>query len=187
MNPLNYLYEAVGWVFTHIYDVLKPAFGPTSGWTWALSIVILVVLMRLIMVPLFIKQMHTTRAMSSLQPQMAALRKKYKNDKQTLNQETMKLYQEAGVNPLMGCLPFVLQLPLFFSPVQRAARDRRVQPRHAEVRPAAGDGAWPGQHAKILGASIARQGAVHRTVATCRCTPSSSSSARCSSAWRRRS
>ena len=114
MNPLNYLYEAVGWVFTHIYDVLKPVFGPTSGWTWALSIVILVVLMRLIMVPLFIKQMHTTRAMSSLQPQMAALRKKYKNDKQTLNQETMKLYQEAGVNPLMGCLPFVLQLPLFF-------------------------------------------------------------------------
>src|SRR5262245_65023385 len=71
--------------------------------------------MRLIMVPLFIKQMHTTRAMSSLQPQMAALKKKYKNDKQTLNQETMKLYQEAGVNPLMGCLPFVLQLPLFFS------------------------------------------------------------------------
>jgi YidC/Oxa1 family membrane protein insertase len=115
VNPLNYLYEAVGWVFTHIYDVLKPALGPTSGWTWALSIVILVVLMRLVMVPLFIKQMHTTRAMSALQPQMAALRKKYKNDKQTLNQETMKLYQEAGVNPLMGCLPMVLQLPLFFS------------------------------------------------------------------------
>jgi YidC/Oxa1 family membrane protein insertase len=114
-DPLNYLYEAVGWVFTHIYDVLKPAFGATSGWTWALSIVILVVLMRLIMVPLFIKQMHTTRAMSALQPQMAALRKKYKNDKQTLNQETMKLYQEAGVNPLMGCLPVVLQLPVFFS------------------------------------------------------------------------
>jgi YidC/Oxa1 family membrane protein insertase len=115
VNPLNALYSAVGWVLTHIYDVLSPAFGPTSGWTWALTIVILVALMRLIMVPLFIKQMHTTRAMSSLQPQMAALRKKYKNDKQTLNQETMKLYQEAGVNPLMGCLPFVLQLPLFFA------------------------------------------------------------------------
>ena len=114
-NPLNSLYEAVGWVFTQIYDVLKPLFGPSSGWTWALTIIILVVLMRLIMVPLFIKQMHTTRAMTSLQPQMAALRKKYKNDKQTLNQETMKLYQEAGVNPLMGCLPVVAQLPLFFS------------------------------------------------------------------------
>jgi YidC/Oxa1 family membrane protein insertase len=114
-NPLDALYTAVGWVFTHIFDLLKPAFGATSGWTWAFSIIILVVLMRLIMVPLFIKQMHTTRAMSGLQPQMAALRKKYGNDKQTLNQEMMKLYQEAGVNPLMGCLPLVLQLPLFFS------------------------------------------------------------------------
>jgi YidC/Oxa1 family membrane protein insertase len=115
VNPLNALYTAVGWVMTHIYDVLRPAFGASSGWTWFFTIVILVALMRLVMVPLFIKQMHTTRAMSALQPQMAALRKKYKNDKQTLNQETMKLYQEAGVNPLMGCLPFVLQLPLFFS------------------------------------------------------------------------
>jgi len=72
-------------------------------------------LMRLIMVPLFIKQMHTTRAMSALAPEMQALRKKYKNDKQTLQQETMKLYQQAGVNPLMGCLPVVLQLPMFFA------------------------------------------------------------------------
>ena len=154
MNPLNYLYEAVGWVFTHIYDVLKPAFGASSGWTWALSIVILVVLMRLIMVPLFIKQMHTTRAMSSLQPQMAALRKKYKNDKQTLNQETMKLYQEAGVNPLMGCLPVVLQLPLFFSlfSVLRAiAEYTGGTPKYglplAMVK--------AGKQAKILGAHIA--------------------------------
>jgi YidC/Oxa1 family membrane protein insertase len=131
--------------------VLKPAFGPTSGWTWFFSIVILVVLMRLIMVPLFIKQMHTTRAMSALQPQMAALRKKYKNDKQTLNQETMKLYQEAGVNPLMGCLPFALQLPLFFGlfSVLRTIADG--VPKYG--LPASMVHA--GQHAKILGASIA--------------------------------
>ncbi len=154
MNPLNYLYEAVGWVFTHIYNGLKPVFGASSGWTWALSIVILVVLMRLIMVPLFIKQMHTTRAMSSLQPQMAALRKKYKNDKQTLNQETMKLYQEAGVNPLMGCLPVVLQLPLFFSlfSVLRAiAEYTGGTPKYG--LPIAMVHA--GKQAKILGASIA--------------------------------
>ena len=154
MNPLNYLYEAVGWVFTQIYDLLKPAFGPTSGWTWALSIAILVVLMRLLMVPLFIKQMHTTRAMSALQPQMAALRKKYKNDKQTLNQETMKLYQEAGVNPLMGCLPFVLQLPLFFSlfSVLRAIAE------YTGGKPKYGlpiSMVTAGGKAKILGASIA--------------------------------
>ena len=153
-NPLDYLYEAVGWVFTHIYDVLKPALGATSGWTWFFSIAILVILMRLIMVPLFVKQMHTTRAMSALQPQMAALRKKYKNDRQTLNQETMKLYQEAGVNPLMGCLPFVLQLPLFFSlfSVLRAIAEytggvpKYGLPKSLVVA---------GQHAKILGASIA--------------------------------
>jgi len=153
-NPLDYLYEAVGWVFTQIYDLLKPAFGATSGWTWALSIAILVVLMRLVMVPLFIKQMHTTRAMSALQPQMAALRKKYKNDKQTLNQETMKLYQEAGVNPLMGCLPFVLQLPLFFSlfSVLRAIAE------YTGGKPKYGlpiSMVQAGQKAKILGASIA--------------------------------
>ncbi|HEY2313841.1 MAG TPA: membrane protein insertase YidC [Streptosporangiaceae bacterium] len=151
MNPLNYLYEAVGWVFTHIYDVLKPAFGPTSGWTWALSIIILVALMRLIMVPLFIKQMHTTRAMSTLQPQMAALRKKYKNDKQTLNQETMKLYQEAGVNPLMGCLPFVLQLPLFFGLFNVLRAIAAGTPKYG--LPATMVHA--GQQAKILGVSIA--------------------------------
>jgi YidC/Oxa1 family membrane protein insertase len=115
VNPLNALYSAVGWVLTRIYDVLKPVFGASSGWTWFFTIVILVALMRLIMVPLFIKQMHATRSMSALQPQMTALRKKYKNDKQTLNQEVMKLYQENGVNPLMGCLPFALQLPLFFA------------------------------------------------------------------------
>jgi YidC/Oxa1 family membrane protein insertase len=151
VNPLNYLYEAVGWVFTHIYDVLKPAFGPTSGWTWFFSIVILVVLMRLVMVPLFIKQMHTTRAMSSLQPQMAALRKKYKNDKQTLNQETMKLYQEAGVNPLMGCLPFVLQLPLFFGLFNVLRAIAAGTPKYG-LPPAM---VHAGQQAKILGASIA--------------------------------
>lgn len=153
-NPLNYLYEAVGWVFTHIYDGLKPIFGASSGWTWALSIVILVVLMRLIMVPLFIKQMHTTRAMAKLQPQMSALRKKYKNDKQTLNQETMKLYQEAGVNPLMGCLPFALQLPLFYGlfEVLRAIADYHGGTPSYGL-PAAMVQA--GQQAKILGATIA--------------------------------
>jgi YidC/Oxa1 family membrane protein insertase len=153
-NPLDYLYEAVGWVFTHIYDVLNPVFGSTSGWTWFFTIVLLVALMRLVMVPLFIKQMHTTRAMSSLQPQMAALRKKYKNDKQTLNQETMKLYQEAGVNPLMGCLPFVLQLPLFFGlfSVLRAIANYKqgTVPLYGLPKTMV----TAGTHAQILGAKI---------------------------------
>jgi YidC/Oxa1 family membrane protein insertase len=154
-NPLNILYDAVGWIVTQIWHALSPIFGASSGWTWALTIIILVVAMRLVMVPLFIKQMHTTRAMSSLQPQMSALRKRYKNDKQTLNQETMKLYQEAGVNPLMGCLPVVAQLPLFFAlfSVLRAIAEWKpgqVPKYHLTL-----EMVTAAEHAKILGVSIA--------------------------------
>ena len=115
MGILNPFYDAVAWVLMRIHALLSVPFGPASGWAWGLSIVFLVVLMRLIMVPLFVKQMHTQRKMASLAPQVAALRKKYKNDKQTMNQEVMKLYQENGANPLAGCLPLVIQLPVFFA------------------------------------------------------------------------
>ena len=155
MNPLNPLYDAVAWVLSRIYGVLSPVFGPASGWTWTLTIVLLVVFMRLLMVPLFIKQMHTTRRMTALAPQMTVLRKKYKNDKQTLNQEMMKLYQEAGVNPLMGCLPVAAQLPMFFAlfSVLRAIAEwapgdpTKYGMSHAMVASA--------QHAEILGVTIA--------------------------------
>ena len=115
MGILNPFYDAVAWVLMRIHALLSVPFGPASGWAWGLSIVFLVVLMRLIMVPLFVKQMHSQRKMAALAPQVAALRKKYKNDKQTMNQEVMKLYQENGANPLAGCLPLVIQLPVFFA------------------------------------------------------------------------
>jgi YidC/Oxa1 family membrane protein insertase len=152
---LNPIYEAVAWVLKQIYGGLSPVFGTASGWTWALSIVILVVLMRLIMVPLFIKQMHTTRAMSALAPQMQALRKKYKNDKQTLQQETMKLYQEAGVNPLMGCLPVVLQLPMFFALFSVLKAIAEWKPGQAPKYGLTHQMVESAQHAKILGATVA--------------------------------
>jgi YidC/Oxa1 family membrane protein insertase len=154
-NPLNPVYEFVAWVLKHIYDFLSPMLGATSGWTWALSIVILVVLMRLVMVPLFVKQMHTTRAMSALAPEMQALRKKYKNDKQTLQQETMKLYQQAGVNPLMGCLPVVLQLPLFFALFSVLKAIAEWKPGQAPKYGLTEQMVSSAQHAKILGATVA--------------------------------
>src|ERR1700742_4716620 len=98
-----------------IHAVLAVPFGASSGLTWALSIIILVVLMRLIMVPLFIKQRNSMQKMQSHMPQLAELRKKYKNDKQRLNEETMKFYKENGINPLGGCLPLVAQLPVFWA------------------------------------------------------------------------
>ena len=115
MNPLNPLYIAVAWVMTQIHAGLSLIMPSTSGEAWFLTIVLLVVLMRLILVPLFVKQMHSMRKMSALTPQLQELRKKYKSDKQTLNEETMRLYRENGVNPLGGCLPLLAQMPVFFA------------------------------------------------------------------------
>ncbi len=115
MNPLTPLYDAVAWVIEQIHSGLSTFLSPASGLAWVLTIVILVILMRLILVPLFIKQMHATRKMSALAPQLAELKKKYKNDRQTLNEETMRLYKENGANPLAGCLPLLGQMPLFFA------------------------------------------------------------------------
>jgi YidC/Oxa1 family membrane protein insertase len=115
VNPLNPLYIAVAWVMTKIHAGLSLIMPSTSGEAWFLTIVVLVVVMRLILVPLFIKQMHSMRKMSALTPQLQELRKKYKGDKQTLNEETMRLYRENGVNPLGGCLPLVAQMPIFFA------------------------------------------------------------------------
>jgi YidC/Oxa1 family membrane protein insertase len=115
VSILNPLFDAVAWVMMQIHAGLSHLFGPSSGATWALSIIILVVLMRLVMVPLFIKQRNSMQKMQSHMPQLAELRKKYKNDKQRLNEETMKFYKENGINPLGGCLPLLAQLPVFWS------------------------------------------------------------------------
>src|ERR1700760_1819692 len=98
-----------------IHAVLAVPFGASSGVTWLLSIVILVVLMRLLMVPLFIKQRNSMWKMQSHMPQLQEIRKKYKNDKTRLNEETMKFYKENGTTPLGGSLPLVAQLPVFWS------------------------------------------------------------------------
>jgi YidC/Oxa1 family membrane protein insertase len=107
--------DIVAWIITGLYHLLSPVFGVTGGATWVLTIVLLTVIIRLILVPLFVKQIRTQRAMTALTPQLTELRKKYKGDRETLNSETMKLYQTAGVNPMMGCLPMVLQMPIFIA------------------------------------------------------------------------
>ena len=151
MGILNPFYDAVAWVLTRLHGILAVPFGYNSGWSWALAIIVLVVLMRLILVPLFVKQMHSQRKMAALAPQVAALRKKYKNDKQTMNQEVMKLYQENGANPLAGCLPLVVQLPVFFAlfNVLRAVAEGQIKYglTAREV--------YSAQHAHILWATIA--------------------------------
>ena len=115
MSILDPLFDAVAWVISHIHNALAVPFGADSGWSWALSIVLLVMLMRLIMVPLFVKQVKSQRKMQAHMPALAEIRKKYKNDKTRLNEETMKFYKENGINPLGGCLPLIAQLPVFWS------------------------------------------------------------------------
>jgi YidC/Oxa1 family membrane protein insertase len=112
---LDPFYNAVAWLIVHIHDGMAPIFGAGSGAAWALSIVLLTMAMRLLLFPLFVKQIKSQRAMSALQPQMKELQAKYKNDKERLNQEMMALWRENGTNPLAGCLPVVVQIPVFFA------------------------------------------------------------------------
>jgi YidC/Oxa1 family membrane protein insertase len=115
VSILNPLYDAIAWIIMRIHAILSVPFGAASGWAWGLSIVLLVILLRLVMLPLFVKQVRAQQRMQAHMPQLQELRKKYKNDKQKLNEETMKYYKENGVNPLSGCLPLLAQFPVFIS------------------------------------------------------------------------
>jgi YidC/Oxa1 family membrane protein insertase len=110
---LDWLYGIVAQLIVWIHTGLSTVVPKDSGWAWGGSIILLTVLLRLAMVPLFVKQIHASRKMQELNPKVQALRKKYKNDKQRMNQEVMKLYQENGANPLSGCLPILVQMPVF--------------------------------------------------------------------------
>jgi YidC/Oxa1 family membrane protein insertase len=112
---LDPFYNGVAWLIVHIHGLLAPIFGAGSGAAWALSIVLLTMAMRLLLFPLFVKQIKSQRAMSALQPKMKELQAKYKNDKERLNQEMMALWRENGTNPLAGCLPVIVQIPVFFA------------------------------------------------------------------------
>jgi YidC/Oxa1 family membrane protein insertase len=112
---LNPLYTAVSWVIITIHGLLSPIFGSASGVTWSLSIIGLVILIRVILIPLFVKQIKSQRALTALQPQMKAIQAKYKDDRQKQSEEMMKLYKEHKTNPLASCFPILAQAPIFFA------------------------------------------------------------------------
>ncbi|MFC4062909.1 membrane protein insertase YidC [Planomonospora corallina] len=115
LSWLNWLYTAVAQVITWIHQGYSTFIPKDSGLNWALTIITLTVLMRLLIFPLFLKQMRSSKKMQELAPKVQELRKRYKNDKQRMNQEVMALYQGAGANPLGGCLPILAQFPIFIS------------------------------------------------------------------------
>jgi YidC/Oxa1 family membrane protein insertase len=147
------LYEIVAQLIVWIHTGLSTVVPKDSGWAWGGAIILLTVLLRLVMVPLFVKQIHASRKMQELNPKVQALRKKYKNDKQRLNQEVMKLYQENGANPLSGCLPLLVQMPVFIGLFQTLKKISDAKPGESVFGMSA-DLVSSAQHASIFGAHI---------------------------------
>ncbi|KOG38704.1 membrane protein insertase YidC [Streptomyces decoyicus] len=112
---LGPLYIAVSWIIVQFHSFYSLIFDRDSGAAWGLSIVSLVVLIRICLIPLFVKQIKSTRNMQALQPKMKAIQERYKSDKQRQSEEMMKLYKETGTNPLSSCLPILAQSPFFIS------------------------------------------------------------------------
>lgn len=111
----SFITTPVSWVIVQFHTVYGAIFGPDTGWAWGLSIVSLVILIRICLIPLFVKQIKSTRNMQALQPKMKAIQERYKSDKQRQSEEMMKLYKETGTNPLSSCLPILAQSPFFFA------------------------------------------------------------------------
>jgi YidC/Oxa1 family membrane protein insertase len=111
MEPLYYAVSAIllgwHWLFEHL--------GLTDGWLWVMSIVGLTVTIRTLLIPIFVKQIKSSRNMQLLAPQLKELREKYGHDRERFAQEQMKLFQETGTNPLASCMPLLLQMPIFFA------------------------------------------------------------------------
>ena len=112
MQPL---YWAVSGILVGWHQLLSTFMDPDSGWTWTLSIVLLTVVIRMALIPLFVRQIQSSRNMQMLGPKVKELNEKYSHDRERLGQETMKLYKEEGVNPMASCLPLFLQMPIFLA------------------------------------------------------------------------
>ena len=123
MTPLYY---AISFVLVGFHNVLGDIFGPTSGLAWVLSIIGLTLVVRAALIPLFVKQIKSSRNMQLIQPKVRELQKKYGHDREKLAQETMALYKDSGTNPFASCLPILLQMPIFlalFRILDQAARN----------------------------------------------------------------
>ena len=90
-------------------------FHDTIGLSWAWSIIALTIAVRIVLVPLTVKQIHSMQRMQIVAPEIKAIQQKYKTDKRRQQEEMAKLWKEHGINPAASCLPLVAQLPIFFS------------------------------------------------------------------------
>ncbi|SFC91070.1 YidC/Oxa1 family membrane protein insertase [Nocardioides terrae] len=110
-TPLYYAISAIWLAWHRLFDLLPIS----SGWSWTLAIIGLTITIRALLIPLFVKQIKSSRNMQLIQPKVKELQKKYGHDRERLAQETMKLYKDTGTNPFASCLPLILQMPIFLS------------------------------------------------------------------------
>jgi YidC/Oxa1 family membrane protein insertase len=109
-----------------VFDHVLVFFHDSVGLSWGFSIIALTIVVRAALVPLTLKQFKSMQALQRLSPEIKTLQAKYKDDRQRLNQEMMKFYQENKVNPFGSCLPLVLQLPVFFSLFYMLRKDLKL-------------------------------------------------------------
>src|SRR3954453_16257867 len=112
MTPLYYAISVVlvGW-----HELFSTFLNPDSGLAWVLSIIGLTLFVRALLIPLFVKQIKSSRNMQLIQAKVKELQKKCGHDRERLAQETMKLYKESGTNPFASCLPILIQMPIFLA------------------------------------------------------------------------
>ena len=133
MFSLDWIYYAISWILLawhSAWDAIGVPVGAVLGtnWAWILAIIFLVVTFRVILFPVFVKQIKSQRAMQALQPKVKELQEKHKGDRETLQKEMMELYRKEKANPLMGCLPMFLQIPVFlglFHTLRRLSPDNQ--------------------------------------------------------------
>jgi YidC/Oxa1 family membrane protein insertase len=155
MDPL---YFVTSFIMTTFHDLFGGWFGQgpaAQGWSWALAIVCLTIVIRIVLIPLFVKQIKSSRNMQLLQPKVKELQKKYGHDRERLAQETMKLYRETGTNPFASCLPLILQMPIFLALFRLI--DRAATPGFEGEAFLSRDDGTSLQTATIFGAHIAEQ------------------------------
>lgn len=109
------LHWAVSGLLVLAHHIFSPLTGADSSVTWVLAILVLTVVVRSALIPLFVRQIRSTRNMQVIQPKMRELQAKYANDREKLGMEMRKLYSEEGVNPMASCFPILLQMPIFLS------------------------------------------------------------------------
>lgn len=132
--PLEWLYWSISWLLLSWHSlwesILPDGRFLGTDWSWILSIIFLVITIRILVFPLFVKQIKSQRAMQALQPKVKELQTKYKHDKQEMQRQLMELYRKEKANPLMGCLPILLQSPVFIGLLHVL---RRVHPGNTQT------------------------------------------------------